>query len=143
MDLFSNIVAGFGLAAPAGLNAWLPLLIVGLAGKLNFIKLTAPFDILTNIWVLLVLVILLTIEIFADKIPAIELDQRYYSHIHTPRSGRYSLRRAERDGTRYGPHSLLRAGRAIGGQRSRGESGRQATDNSHYRRAGQSRGEFY
>ena len=72
MDIVSNIIAGFGLAAPAGLNAWLPLLIVGLAGKLNFIKLTAPFDVLTNIWVLLALVILLTIEIFADKIPAID-----------------------------------------------------------------------
>src|SRR5690242_2203750 len=72
MDIFSSIIAGFGLAAPAGLNAWLPLLITGLAGRFGFIKLTQPFDMLTNTWVLLVLVILLTIEIFADKIPAVD-----------------------------------------------------------------------
>jgi hypothetical protein len=72
MDLFANIIAGFGLAAPAGLNAWIPLLITGLAGRLGFIKLTQPFDVLTNTWVLLALVILLTIEVFADKIPAVD-----------------------------------------------------------------------
>src|SRR4051794_24450563 len=73
MDIiFSNILAGFGLSAPAGLNAWLPLLITGLAGRLGFIKLHAPFDTLTNTWALLVVGLLLTIEIFADKIPAID-----------------------------------------------------------------------
>jgi hypothetical protein len=72
MDILSNIIAGFGLAAPAGLNAWLPLLITGLAGRFNLIKLTAPFDALSNTWVLLILGLLLTIEIFADKIPAVD-----------------------------------------------------------------------
>jgi hypothetical protein len=72
MDIISNVIAGFGLAAPAGLNAWLPLFIVGLAGKLNFIKLTPPFDILSNVWVLGILLVLLTIEVFADKIPAVD-----------------------------------------------------------------------
>jgi len=72
MDIITNLLAGFGLAAPAGLNAWLPLLITGLAGRLNFIKLNAPFDILTNTWVLVLLVVLLTIEVFADKIPAVD-----------------------------------------------------------------------
>jgi hypothetical protein len=72
MDIITNLLAGFGLAAPAGLNAWLPLLITGLAGRFNFIKLNAPFDILTNTWVLVLLVVLLTIEVFADKIPAVD-----------------------------------------------------------------------
>jgi hypothetical protein len=66
-------MAGFGLAAPAGLNAWLPLLIVGLLGRFtNLIKLNPPFDLLTNGWVLLTLSVLLLIEIFADKIPAVD-----------------------------------------------------------------------
>ncbi len=72
MDIVSNIIAGFGLAAPAGLNAWLPLLITGLAGRLHFITLAAPFDILTSTWALLVIGFLLTIEVFADKIPAVD-----------------------------------------------------------------------
>jgi hypothetical protein len=72
MDIITNLLAGFGLAAPAGLNAWLPLLITGLAGRFNLIKLNAPFDGLTNTWVLLVIGLLLTIEVFADKIPAVD-----------------------------------------------------------------------
>ena len=73
MDLFSAILGGFGISAPAGLNAWLPLLIVGLAGRFtHLIKLKAPFDTLTTTPVIIVLCILLLIEIFADKIPAVD-----------------------------------------------------------------------
>ncbi len=73
MDILSAILGGFGISAPAGLNAWLPLLIVGLAGRFtNLIKLKAPFDTLTNTWVLVALGVLLMIEIFADKIPAVD-----------------------------------------------------------------------
>ena len=74
MDIFTLLVSGFGLAAPAGLNAWLPLLITGLAAKFNLFGLTlaAPFDLLTETWVLIIIGVLLTVEIFADKIPAVD-----------------------------------------------------------------------
>ena len=74
MDTVSMIFAGFGLAAPAGLNAWLTLLIVGLAARFHFFNVTlkAPFDVLANTWVLVVLGVLLLIEIFVDKIPAVD-----------------------------------------------------------------------
>jgi hypothetical protein len=73
MDPVTAILSGFGLSAPAGLNAWLTLLIVGLAGRFtDLIKLKAPFDVLTNTWVLIALGVLLLIEIFADKIPAVD-----------------------------------------------------------------------
>ncbi|MEO8285435.1 MAG: DUF4126 domain-containing protein [Chloroflexota bacterium] len=72
MDIFTGIISGFGLAAPAGLNAWLPLLITGLAARIGFIKLAAPFDVISSTWALLVIGLLLTIEIFADKIPAVD-----------------------------------------------------------------------
>ena len=68
MEILASIIGGFGLAAPAGLNAWLCLLIVGLLGKFtHLITLHQPFDLLTDPTVLVVLVILLTIEVFADK----------------------------------------------------------------------------
>ncbi len=68
MDIFS----AFGLSASAGLNAYIPLLVVGLLARYtNAIKLTAPWDTLTEPWVLLVLAVLLLIEIVADKIPAV------------------------------------------------------------------------
>ncbi|HEX9990160.1 MAG TPA: DUF4126 domain-containing protein [Chloroflexia bacterium] len=73
MDIFTSIVAGFGLSTPAGLNAWLPLLITGLTARFtDVIKLKAPFTILTETWVLVALGVLLFIEIFADKIPAVD-----------------------------------------------------------------------
>jgi hypothetical protein len=73
MDIFSSIVAGFGLSTPAGLNAWLPLLITGLTARFtDVIKLKAPFTVLTETWVLVALGVLLFIEIFADKIPAVD-----------------------------------------------------------------------
>jgi hypothetical protein len=68
MDIFS----AFGLSASAGLNAYIPLLIVGLLARYtDTIKLTPPWDTLTDPWVLLVLAMLLLVEIIADKIPAV------------------------------------------------------------------------
>ena len=60
MDMLTAIIAGFGLAAPAGLNAWLPLFIVGLAARFtNLVHLNEPYNLLTNEWVLITLGVLL------------------------------------------------------------------------------------
>ena len=72
MDAFSSIIAGFGLSAPAGLNAWIPLLVASLSAKIGWLKLNAPFDVLGETWVLVVLLALVTIELFVDKIPAVD-----------------------------------------------------------------------
>ena len=67
----SQIFTAFGLASASGLNAYIPLLIVALTARFTgWIKLTAPFDLLTNEWVILALFILLAIEVIVDKIPA-------------------------------------------------------------------------
>jgi hypothetical protein len=67
------IMTAIGLAGPAGLNAYLALLIVGLAARFTgLITLEAPYDFLTNTWVLLLLGVLLGVEVFADKIPAVD-----------------------------------------------------------------------
>jgi hypothetical protein len=68
MDVFS----AFGLSASAGLNAYVPLLVVGLMARFtDWIKLTPPWDTLSNEWVLLVLGVLFLIEVLADKVPAV------------------------------------------------------------------------
>ena len=72
MDVFSSIIAGFGLSAPAGLNAWIPLLVASLSAKIGWLKLNAPFDVLGETWVLVALLVLVTIELFVDKIPAVD-----------------------------------------------------------------------
>lgn len=71
MDIFS-IFSAFGLSASAGLNAYIPLLIVALLAKFtDLIKLSKPWDALTSWWVIGLLVILSVIEFFADKFPAV------------------------------------------------------------------------
>jgi hypothetical protein len=68
-----DIVSSFGLAAATGLNAYLPLLIVGLLGRYtDLVTLRAPWNILENGWVLLALAMLLAIEMTVDKIPAVD-----------------------------------------------------------------------
>jgi lipoprotein signal peptidase len=73
MGGFTSILAAFGLSAASGLNAYIPLLMVGLTARFtNWITLAPPFDVLTNEWVLGALVVLLGIEFFADKIPVVD-----------------------------------------------------------------------
>src|ERR1700682_5232903 len=73
MGTITSILSAFGLSAASGLNAYIPLLMVGLTARFtDWIKLSAPFDLLANDWVLGALAILLTIEFFADKIPLVD-----------------------------------------------------------------------
>ena len=68
-----DIFSAFGLSSAAGLNAYLPLLIVGLMARFtDLITLQHPWDILENPWVLGLLTALLIVEMVADKIPAVD-----------------------------------------------------------------------
>ena len=67
-----SIFTAFGLAASAGLNAYIPLLVVALLGRFtNLITLGSPWDTLTSWWVIGVLVVQSVVEFFADKVPAV------------------------------------------------------------------------
>ena len=71
MDIF-NVISAFGLSASAGLNAYIPLLVVSLLAKFtHLITLKSPWDALTSWWVIGVLIFLSIIEFLADKIPAV------------------------------------------------------------------------
>jgi Domain of unknown function (DUF4126) len=66
-------LTGVGLSASAGLNAWIPLLVLGLLDRFtNLITLPHGWAWLSNGWVLTVLAILLAIEVVADKIPIVD-----------------------------------------------------------------------
>ena len=72
MELLFSIFSAFGLSASAGLNAYIPLLVVALLARFtNLIKLTPPWDTLTDVWMIILLVVLSAIEFFADKVPAV------------------------------------------------------------------------
>jgi len=71
MGIF-NIISAFGLSASAGLNAYIPLLVVSLLARYtDLIKLNSPWDAMTSWWVIGVLIFLSLIEFLADKIPAV------------------------------------------------------------------------
>ena len=72
MDPLSGVFAAFGLSASAGLNAYIPLLILSLVARFSdLITLNEPWDALSSWWVIAILVVLTIVEFFADKIPAV------------------------------------------------------------------------
>ena len=71
MAAFGGVLAAFGLSAAAGLNAYIPLLIVAVVGRFtNWFELGPTWEPLTSGWVIGALVVLSAIEFFADKAPA-------------------------------------------------------------------------
>jgi hypothetical protein len=72
MELLLGVFTAFGLSASAGLNAYIPLLVVGVvAHYTDWLTLNTPWDLLANPWVLIVLGVLVIIEMLADKVPAV------------------------------------------------------------------------
>jgi hypothetical protein len=67
------ILTGIGLAAPAGLNAYIPLLVLALADRATTrVTLNAPYDALSSNIGIAIIVILLTIEVAVDKVPGLD-----------------------------------------------------------------------
>ncbi len=83
-----EILTGTGLAVAAGLNAYIPLLILGLAGRfVDVVELPAAWAWLENEWVLAILGVLLVIELVADKIPAVDSINDWIQTIVRPAAG--------------------------------------------------------
>jgi hypothetical protein len=73
MDTVFELLTGTGLAASSGLNAWIPLLTVGLLARYtDLVTLPASWDWIGDGWVLAGFGLLLAIEFFADKIPGVD-----------------------------------------------------------------------
>lgn len=83
-----EILSGLGLSAAAGLNAYIPLLALGLAGRfLDFVTLPAGWTWLSNEWVLIILGVLLVIEFVADKIPVVDTVNDWIQTVVRPAAG--------------------------------------------------------
>jgi len=67
-----DILAAFGLSASAGLNAYIPLLVVSLLAKFTkLIELSDPWRAMESWWIIGLLIVLSVVEFFADKFPAV------------------------------------------------------------------------
>ena len=72
MEILTGVMAAFGLSASAGLNAYIPLLVISLTARFtDLIHLSEPWDALTSWWIIGLLFVLSLIEFFADKFPAV------------------------------------------------------------------------
>ncbi|WP_204004026.1 DUF4126 domain-containing protein [Micromonospora lutea] len=68
-----EVLTGTGLAASAGLNAYVPLLVMGLMARFtSVIDLPGGWQWLGNEWVLGILAVLLVVEVVADKVPVVD-----------------------------------------------------------------------
>ncbi len=72
-EIVGGVLGAFGLSASAGLNAYIPLLVVSLMVKFtNLIELAEPWNALESWWTIGVLAVLGTIELVADKVPVVD-----------------------------------------------------------------------
>lgn len=68
-----EVLTGSGLALSAGLNAFIPMLTMGLLARYtDILTLPAQWQWLENGWVLVIFGVLLLIDVVADKVPAVD-----------------------------------------------------------------------
>lgn len=83
-----EIITGMTLAASAGLNAYIPLLGLGLMSRFtDLVQLPAGWLWLENSWFLWILAALLLIEILVDKVPALDSVNDVLQTVVRPTSG--------------------------------------------------------
>jgi len=86
-ELAVAVALGIGLAACAGLRAWLPLLMAGLAARLGWLELGDHFAFLAGNRALLIFGLASMVEIVADKVPALDHALDVISTVLRPAAG--------------------------------------------------------
>ena len=88
VQAFLSLATAFGLSTSAGLNAYIPLLVVALLAKFTgLVTMSEPYDALTRWWVIGVIAILLAVEVLVDKIPAADSVNDIVQTIIRPTAG--------------------------------------------------------
>ena len=83
-----EFLVGSGLAAAAGLNAWMPLFLLGLADRfVPAVELPAAWAWLSSDVALWITGVLLVVEIVADKVPAVDSVNDVLQTVVRPASG--------------------------------------------------------
>jgi len=71
-EIVPSLALGIGLAACAGLRAWLPLLLTGLLARFDYLTLGPGFQFLTSTRALVLFGVATAIELLGDKFPAVD-----------------------------------------------------------------------
>lgn len=117
MNLLTGVFTAFGLSASAGLNAYIPLLMVGLIGHYfpQTLTLAKPWDTLSNPWIILLLCILVIIEMIADKVPAVNHVNDLIQTFIRPAAGAIAFAASTKAVTNINPVLALACGLLIAG----------------------------
>lgn len=86
-DVVSSISLAIGLAACAGLRAWLPLLLVGGLARAEVLSLGPSFGFLASNRALILFGVATAIEIVGDKVPAVDHALDMLSTVLRPAAG--------------------------------------------------------
>lgn len=87
MEIIIALATGLSLAAASGLNAYIPLLALGIFARLGLVELVAPFDLLSHGIVLSILTVLAIVDFVGDKLPAIDSGLHAVGLIISPIAG--------------------------------------------------------
>ncbi|WP_067536664.1 DUF4126 domain-containing protein [Nocardia crassostreae] len=90
MEITSAVTAvlgAFGLSGAAGLNAWLPLLVVGIADRVGWIDLGSSYGWLSSTPALIVIGVVFVLDLVGDKIPALDSVLHGIGTLVAPASG--------------------------------------------------------
>lgn len=83
-----EVLTGSGLALSAGLNAFIPMVSIGLLARYtDVVDLPTQWAWLENPWVLVVLGVLLVLDVVADKVPALDHVNDVVQTLVRPTSG--------------------------------------------------------
>lgn len=132
MELLTGVFTAFGLSASAGLNAYIPLLVVGLLARYtDLIRLKEPWDTLSDPWIILLLCGLVIIEMVADKVPAVNHINDLIQTVVRPVAGAIMFAASDR----YQPHPCAGMRNPGGRHGTRCQVwGTSSRHHSHYRR---------
>lgn len=116
MDLasFANLLGAVGLGTAAGLNAWVPLLGLGIGERLGWVDLVGPFDALGSTPALAVLAIVFVADLVGDKVVVVDHVLHAVGVVIAPVSGAIVFAAQENLLTEVHPLLAAVAGMAVG-----------------------------
>jgi hypothetical protein len=116
-NILFGVFSAFGLSASAGLNAYIPLLVVGVVDHYfpSLLNLTEPWDLIANPYILILLGILVIIEMLADKVPAVNHINDVIQTVIRPAAGAIAFAASAKVVTDINPVLALACGLLVAG----------------------------
>jgi uncharacterized membrane protein len=110
------VLTGLGLAPSAGLNAYIPLLVFALADRFtDRVTLDNPYDFISSTPGILILLLLLTVELVADKVPGVDHANDLIQSAIRPAAGAFLMMASTNQDDSLNPVISMIIGLVLGG----------------------------